>query len=549
MGSGRTPTALQDTIPADSLDRAATTAGGRRGARSTATSTTALPADLLEAAARRLSTAALVFALVFVVVFGFMRFAGDGQGNSMALANMVAGLCIAVSLAVFAAARSKLSPQRILDLGLIYEIVGAFGISLAESLATEQPDGMVRGISWVCVWIALFPLVVPSTPGKTFIVALASATMGPVALYAATFMGIPMPSLSVALLMITPNFIAAGLAVLCARVIYKLGADVRRAQELGSYQLVELLGRGGMGEVWRARHRMLAQPAAIKLVSPEVLGGSGVNNESVLKRFEREARATAMLNSQNTIQLYDYGRTADGTLYYVMELLDGVDLETLVEEHGALSSARAVFLLKQICESLDEAHASGLVHRDIKPANVYVCRLGNRHDCIKVLDFGIVAIRDEVQKGKTRLTAENSIAGTPAFMAPETISGDRDADELVDIYALGCLAYWLVTGELVFDGDSPVKILYGHVEKKPVRPSKRAGIELPHDFEQLILQCLAKDPDKRPASARELAEQLDALSLDEPWNEKQAAEWWRDRPVSSRTATQPSQRHETIVKA
>jgi serine/threonine-protein kinase len=302
-----------------------------------------------------------------------------------------------------------------------------------------------------------------------------------------------------------------------------------------------------MGEVWRARHRMLAQPAAIKLLGPEALGGRA--SERIRKRFEREARATAMLSSPNTIRLYDFGRTEDGTLYYVMELLDGIDLETLVSEHGPVSAERAIYLLRQVCDSLAEAHNGGLVHRDIKPANIYICRQGTQHDRVKVLDFGLVALREDRSSAGTRLTAEDHITGTPAYMAPETVTGDHPVDHRADIYALGCVAYWLVTGELVFDGDTAVKILYGHVERAPVPPTKRTGVKLPRGFEELILECLRKDPGERPRSAAAIAERLDAHVLADPWNERRASEWWAGRQVASRLPG-PSirQPRDTIVK-
>ncbi len=206
-----------------------------------------------------------------------------------------------------------------------------------------------------------------------------------------------------------------------------LGRRLRAAQELGSYQLVELLGRGGMGEVWRAQHRLLARSAAIKLVRPEVLGASGRAEGKILmlRRFEREAQATAALSSPHTIRVFDFGVTRDGTFYYVMELLAGRDLESLVREFGPVPADRAVYLLRQVCHSLADAHARGLVHRDIKPANIYVCRMGLEYDFVKVLDFGLVKFNDQRRAGaqETLLTASHTTTGTPAFMAPEIILG------------------------------------------------------------------------------------------------------------------------------
>jgi serine/threonine-protein kinase len=519
-----------DTIPAERL----ATVAGRPGA-STAKTTTAygLPAELISAGAKRLGGAALACALLLAVVFTTMNLTQPVGAKSLALANVVAGASITLSLIMAAITRRNIAPERLLDLGLGYEVVGALGIAMAEALSSPTSGGSVRGVSWVCIWIVLFPLVVPSTPIKTLWAGLASACMGPLALVMATEVGVPMPSGTQMALLTLPNFASAGLAMLFARVIHKLGTDVSRAREMGSYQLVELLGRGGMGEVWRAKHRMLAQPAAIKLVRPESLGGG--DSRTILRRFEREARATAMLNSQHTVQLYDFGATDDGTLYYVMELLDGVDLETLVQRHGALQPERVTHFMLQACDSLIEAHAHGMVHRDIKPANIYACTLGHRHDCIKVLDFGLVGLQAERDSGATRLTAENTIPGTPAYLAPESITGEPPVNDLTDIYSLGCVAYWLLTGDLVFEGKSGVQLLYSHVDQKPERPSRRAGVELPPALEDAVLDCLKKERDERP-SALELRQRLLAIEFDDPWNEERAVRWWDEHPPGSMVA-------------
>src|SRR5262245_24008926 len=220
---------------------------------------------------------------------------------------------------------------------------------------------------------------------------------------------------------------------------------------MGSYHLVELLGRGGMGEVWRGEHRLLKRPAAIKLVRPELLGAnSDADSHDMLRRFEREAQATAALSSPHTIRLFDFGVTSDRTFYYVMELLAGRDLESLVREFGPVPADRALFLLRQACHSLADAHARGLVHRDVKPANIYTCRMGLEYDFVKVLDFGLVKFADRTAMQQTLMTAAHTTTGTPAYMAPELILGEADIDRRADVYALGCVAYYLLTGQLVF---------------------------------------------------------------------------------------------------
>lgn len=487
-----------------------------------------LPADVVERASGRLAVASVTCAVVFVLAFPVMNLAPSSHFADLTLANWVAAANVLMSVVVFVLSRTRIAPQRLLDLGLVYEVLIGFGIALAETFATYEPHGAVRGVSWVCLWITLFPVVVPSTPGKTLIAAVATATTGPLALAVAVSFGAQTPSVQTFAYMMTPNYIAVALALVLSRTLYRLGEDVHRARQMGSYRLLELLGRGGMGEVWRAEHRMLARPAAIKIVMPQTLEASGTEAQTLYRRFEREARATARLSSLHTIEIYDFGRTDAGALYYVMELLDGTDLETMVQRHGPLSPARTVFLLEQVCESLAEAHESGLVHRDVKPANIYVCRLGTLYDRVKVLDFGLVAVRGALGDHATRLTAEGSVTGTPAYMAPEVATGEQDPDERVDIYALGCVAYWMLTGTLVFEGGNPIKMLYAHASKQPEPPSTRVGHAIATDLEQLVLQCLAKDPADRPGSVRALGRQIAACRVG-TWTDADAEAWWRDR--------------------
>ncbi len=319
------------------------------------------------------------------------------------------------------------------------------------------------------------------------------------------------------------------LATISSRVTYGLRRQVAEANELGQYVLEEKIGGGGMGEVWQARHRLLIRPAAIKLIRPQVSGDA----ELLLRRFEREARATAALKSPHTVQLYDFGATDDGRLYYVMELLDGVDLDTLVRQYGPLPPERVVHLLRQVCSSLQDAHVNGLVHRDIKPANIVVSRAGTTFDFAKVLDFGLVKL-DTDGKGEddVKLTHEGSAGGTPAFMAPEVVLGVAATDHRVDLYALGCVGYWLLTGKLVFAGKSAVELMFHHAHTPPPRPSSRSELAIPAALEDLVMDCLEKDPASRPASADAVSTRLAAVALDSPWTVERAERWWEmHRPV------------------
>jgi serine/threonine-protein kinase len=329
--------------------------------------------------------------------------------------------------------------------------------------------------------------------------------------------------------------------VLLARKIQRVGAVMTKNAQDGSpigkskaccYEPVEKLGTGGMGEVWKAKHGMLERPAAIKFIRPDALGivGEAAAME-VLQQFEREAQATAALNSPHTIDLYDFGVTEDGRFYYVMELLEGLNLQTLVERYGPVSADRAIHFLRQACHSLAEAHASGLIHRDIKPANIYMCRRGLDYDFIKVLDFGLVRRFDHTDRTQTAV-----IAGTPAFMAPEIALGNRPVDGRADLYALGCVAYWLVTGRPVFDGDSVSAVIMKHIQEKPLSPRTFSEIEIPEQFERVVLNCLEKDPGDRPQSAKELTVRLrKCVDVAGTWTEDQAEYWWTlHRPHESK---------------
>jgi serine/threonine-protein kinase len=364
-------------------------------------------------------------------------------------------------------------------------------------------------------------------PGKAIVASLAAASTWPLAYALGLRLGNPPAGASIVVLNALENYLAAILALLPSLVLRRLGAAVQKAREMGSYELVERLDRGGMGEVWRARHRMLARPAAIKLIRPDRLGlAHGPAADNIVLRFEREAQATAALHSPHTVELYDFGVTREGTFYYVMEILDGLDLESLVRRFGPVPAERAAHLLVQACDSLDDAHFAGLVHRDIKPANLYACRLGRRYDFLKVLDFGLVKSSWADASSDAALTRESAITGTPAYLAPEVVLGERAIDGRVDIYGLGCVAYWLVSGQRVFEGATPMELVIHHVQTAPVPPSQRGDVAVPRALEDLILACLEKDPARRPTSAAELGRLLEATGLPQRWTPERAREWW-----------------------
>ena len=289
----------------------------------------------------------------------------------------------------------------------------------------------------------------------------------------------------------------------------------------GSYRLIDRLGAGQMGEVWRARHRHLARPAAVKLIRPDRRWNATAAAEAIA-RFQREAQATAALRSPHTVELFDFGLTETGELYYVMELLDGIDLQELVTRHGPMAPERVAHLMGQACWSLAEAHAAGLVHRDVKPANLYLCRLGAQPDVLKVLDFGMVtAPTGDVSP---ELSQAGGVYGTPAFMAPEQLRNSA-LDGRSDLYGLGCTAFYLLTGRQVFEATSAPMMMMHHLRSPPVAPSTLVAA-VPPELDAVILECLEKDPAGRPASSLALLERLEGLVFAEPWTRRRAEAWW-----------------------
>jgi serine/threonine-protein kinase len=273
-----------------------------------------------------------------------------------------------------------------------------------------------------------------------------------------------------------------------------------------------------MGEVYRARHGMMRRDSAIKLLRADRAG------ELDLRRFEREVQLTARLTHPNTITIFDYGRTEDGVFYYAMELLDGATLDRIVAVDGAQAPGRVVRILTMACGALAEAHEIGLIHRDIKPANIMLCARGGEHDVVKVLDFGLVKeIEVDPEVG---LTGRSTMTGTPLYMAPESISAPDTVDARTDIYALGAVAYFLLTGVHVFDGKSVVEVCGKHLHERPVPPSSR-GVTIPPELEALVLACLEKDPERRPRSAAELARRLEECKV-ETWDNAKARAWWTE---------------------
>lgn len=314
--------------------------------------------------------------------------------------------------------------------------------------------------------------------------------------------------------------IAVAMAAGFSQTVHGLRKAVSDIRKLGQYTLEEKLGEGGMGVVYRASHAMLRRPTAIKLLLPDRAG------KEALARFEREVQRTAMLTHPNTVTVFDYGRTTDGVFYYAMELLDGASLHEIVEVDGAQPEERVIHLLEQAAASLAEAHDAGLIHRDVKPGNILVVDRGGISDLVKVVDFGLV--KDVGGKGTADapLTVANAITGTPLYLAPETLSAPDTVDARADLYALGAVGYWLLTGTHVFSGKSIVELCAHQLHSVPETPSIRRGAPVSEDLEALLLECLAKRPEDRPATAHVLRERLRACAGAGRWTNTRAAEWW-----------------------
>jgi serine/threonine-protein kinase len=313
---------------------------------------------------------------------------------------------------------------------------------------------------------------------------------------------------------------AVAIAVFGSHKMRELHEKAHEAQRLGQYRLKEILGFGGMGTVYLAEHVLLRRPCAIKLIRPDQAG-----DPRTLIRFEREVRAAATLTHWNTIEIFDYGRAEDGTFYYVMEYLPGMNLEDLVEQHGPLPPERAVHLLRQVCQALREAHGIGLIHRDIKPSNIFASERGKIYDVAKLLDFGLVKSLD-TEGDSGRLTREGAFAGSPAFVSPEQALGGKPLDARSDIYNVGAVAYFLITGQLPFDRESTLQMLHAHAYE-PLIPSEEFQEAAPADLQRVILRCLEKDPDRRYPDALTLEKALAACESTSPWTTERAEEWWQ----------------------
>ncbi|MDX2019000.1 MAG: serine/threonine-protein kinase [Deltaproteobacteria bacterium] len=478
-----------------------------------------LPEELHVETLQRLKALVAVLGILHVVPLAVESYHWWG-GRSADLATVAAvlghgaGLVMAASFLMLLLA-CRMGLGRALDLALAFQVVTSFAFASTER--AHRPGA----ISVVAIVILVFALFVPRNPRKTMVAAFSSALTVPPAhlLVESTEQGA-----TGWLFPLAVNLAVAAIAIVPATVVSSLAKALDSARRMGSYELVEKIGAGGMGEVWRAHHRMLRRPAAVKIVKPAAARDAVALTRARL-RFEREAQVIAELESEHTVRIFDFGATSDGGLFYVMELLSGLDLESLVRTHGPMPPERVVYLMAQACDSLADAHLHGVIHRDVKPANIFVARTSTMADFIKVLDFGVAASVTEGQAGVT-LTAENAVVGSPAFLAPEMVLGAERPDPRSDVYAIGCVMYFLLAGNTVFQAASAMEMAIAHVNKEPGRASALAPGPVPVWLDDLIAECLRKHPAARPRDMQELRQRLLQEHLPNPWTEERARGWW-----------------------
>ena len=471
---------------------------------------------------------------VFVLSFGFyltnlasyplIRRSAVGLANTLIqtgnLYHLAASLVFGCVWLLTRRVRLSSSALRVLDLAALFvgctlfSLMGAYLMRplLAEGL--EAAIGAYAGLLACANTVMARAIIVPSTPRRTLLASIAA--MAP--LVPAIVMSSPGQVVRL-VNVVTWCAVSIAIATVGSRIIFGLRTEAARVRRLGQYTLEHKIGAGGMGVVYRASHAMLRRPTAIKLLPPDRAG------QASLVRFEREVQMTAQLSHPNTVAVYDYGRTPDGVFYYAMEYLDGINLEELVRKYGPQPAGRVVAILDQVCGALAEAHELGLVHRDIKPANIILTERGGEPDVAKVLDFGLVKPVASDVPGVT-VSGSAVLAGTPLYMSPEAMMTPDSGDPRSDLYALGAVAYYLVTGHPVFEAESVAEIVGHHLHTEPVPPSRHTSQGIPADLEAVIMQCLRKVPDQRPANARALRDALRRCAVEE-WTTDDASSWWR----------------------
>ena len=489
---------------------------------------------------RRLGSAALFLTAVYSVLF-MWSLLGDGTGQWIISMMMFLRFAIAALCAAVIVSNISLTPGHVR--GIEYLLFGSFTLILIVSQYTvnlevmRQEDiprliaNMKNGVLGMFALMVVYGMFIPNDPRRTAGVVL---TMALAVLIGMDLLIEREDVADVAEQLHTSVhagtnalflMIGAALAIYGSYVLNGLRSDLHEAKKFGQYQLREKLGVGGMGEVYLAEHQLLKRPCALKLIKPEA-----GDDPIALARFEREVQSAARLSHPNTIEIYDYGHTDDGTFYYVMEFLPGMSLQDLVQKYGTLPAGRAIYLFRQICAGLAEAHALGLIHRDLKPANIFITVRGGEADIAKILDFGLVKATKD--KGAVDLTSDQRVSGTPLYMAPEQVTGDRALEARADIYALGAMMYFCLTGQPPFKAGSAFEVMMAHA-RDPVVPPTQLRPDIPADLEQVVLRCLAKKPDDRYPDVKALGKALAACEAATEWDSEKAEEWWAETSRSS----------------
>jgi serine/threonine-protein kinase len=464
----------------------------------------------------------LIYAIIWGPTVGFTRSLGH-------IASWDVVLLTAIYSLYWIVARGRPRSAPVL---LATDVLGSLAIGIDNVFLMLGDLGTISGvfenlIGFICI-LLLRSLIVPSTVKRTLLCGLLMC--GPsilgVALGRHRFDDQSLSWITMVGFSVNWSVIALIFSGVASAVLYGLRREVRDARRLGQYTLGEKLGEGGMGVVYRASHAMLRRPTAIKLLADR--------GDASLARFEQEVQLLAGLSHPNIVTVHDYGRTADGSFYYAMELLDGMDLEKLVAADGPQPAERVIHIVRQAARGLHEAHDVGLVHRDIKPANVFACRWWGEPDAVKVLDFGLAKNNADPP---TSVTGHNVVLGTPLYISPEALKGAALVDGRSDIYSLGAVAYYMLTAEPVFAGRTAVEVCVQHLHSAPVAPSERLGRAVPADLEAIVLRCLAKSPGDRYPTAAELERALAACAAAAEWSADRARAWWKlhgDAPMPAR---------------
>lgn len=498
----------------------------------------------------RLATTILLLTDGFFVARWLLDLEGQIAPSSTVTVYRIASIVVLAAATLILWRRWTLSMTQLRAVELaVFGMVGlffvVFQVDVFRGIAVSDWDGdalvaNVRYANYMCVimWmimLILYGTFIPNTLWRGMVVMGLMSAAPIVIVIVVPFL---YPSLMLALTFSEASAIGVVMAAVCVTAnygSYKIGSLRREAFEarrLGQYRLTEFIGAGGMGEVYLAEHRMLKRPCAIKLIRP----GAAADAKS-LARFEREVRATARLTHWNTVEIYDYGRADDGTFYYAMEYLPGLSLQEIVEQQGPLQPERAVYLLRQVAAALMEAHSVGLIHRDIKPSNIIASHRGGRYDVAKLLDFGLATYLDDLQDVK--LTHDGAIAGSPYYMAPERFLENDDPDARCDIYSLGAVTYFLLTGRPPFRGEKPLRVLVAHA-REAVTPPSQLVPKTPADLETIVMRCLSKDPKERFQDAASFDNALAACACNGAWTQEMASSWWTSRDAEAESDA-PSQ--------